>query len=132
MFFGKTLPIFRQTEAAECGLACVGMVAAYWGKDFDLPTLRRKFPITLQGAALNDLIRVANNLGLGTRALKVELGAIPQIALPAILHWEFNHFVVLSKIDKDHVIIHDPAVGKRKISLPELSKSLARVSPGSS
>ena len=127
MFFGKTLPIFCQTEAAECGLACVGMVAAYWGKDFDLPALRRKFPITLQGASLNDLIRVASNLGLGTRALKVALGAIPQVSLPAVLHWEFNHFVVLSKIGRDHVIIHDPAVGKRKISLPALSKSFTGV-----
>ena len=127
MFFVKKLPIFRQTEAAECGLACVGMVASYWGKDFDLPALRRKFPITLQGAALNDLIRVSNNLGLATRALKVELGAIPKLALPCILHWEFNHFVVLSKVGKDHVIIHDPGVGKRKISLPELSKSFTGV-----
>lgn len=127
MFFRKTLPIFRQSEAAECGLACVGMVASYWGKEYDLPALRRKFPITLQGAALNDLIRVSKNLGLATRALKVEMGALPKIALPAIIHWEFNHFVVLSKIGKDHVIIHDPAVGRRKISLPELSKSFTGV-----
>ncbi len=46
-----------QSEAAECGLACVGMVAAYWGKEYDLPALRRKFPITLQGASLNDLTK---------------------------------------------------------------------------
>ncbi len=116
-----------QSEAAECGLACVGMVASYWGKEYDLPALRRKFPITLQGASLNDLIRVSKNLGLASRALKVDLGALQKIALPAILHWEFNHFVVLSKIGKDHVIIHDPGVGKRKISLSELSKSFTGV-----
>ncbi len=46
-----------QSEAAECGLACVGMVAAYWRKEYDLPALRRKFPITLQGASLNDLTK---------------------------------------------------------------------------
>ena len=127
MFFRKSLPIFRQSEAAECGLACVGMVASYWGKEYDLPALRRKFPITLQGAALNDLIRVSKNLGLTTRALKVEMGALPEISLPAIIHWEFNHFVVLSKIGKNYVIIHDPAVGQRRISLPELSKSFTGV-----
>jgi ATP-binding cassette subfamily B protein RaxB len=127
LFFRKTLPIFRQSEAAECGLACVGMVASYWGKEYDLPALRRKFPITLQGAALNDLIRVSKNLGLTTRALKVEMGALPEISLPAIIHWEFNHFVVLSKIGKNYVIIHDPALGQRRISLPELSKSFTGV-----
>ncbi len=127
MFFRKTLPIYRQAESAECGLACVGMIANYWGKEYDLAALRRKFPITLQGAALNDLIRVSKNLGLASRALKVDLGAMPKLALPAILHWEFNHFVVLSKIGKDYVIIHDPAVGKRKISLPDLSRSFTGV-----
>ncbi|MDQ7012156.1 MAG: cysteine peptidase family C39 domain-containing protein, partial [Mariprofundaceae bacterium] len=127
MFFRKTLPVYRQAEAAECGLACIGMVAAYWGKEYDLPALRRKFPITLQGASLNDLIRVSKNMGLASRALKVDLGALPKLALPAILHWEFNHFVVLAKIGKDHVIIHDPAVGKRRISLPELSRSFTGV-----
>ncbi len=127
MFFRKKLPVYRQAEAAECGLACVGMVAAYWGKEYDLPALRRMFPITMQGAALNDLIRIARRLDLATRALKVELGAVPQLALPAILHWEFNHFVVLAKIGKDHVIIHDPATGKRRISLPELSRSFTGV-----
>ena len=103
------------------------MVASYWGKEYDLSALRRKFPITLQGAALNDPIRVSKNLGLATRALKVEMGALPKIALPAIIHWEFNHFVVLSKIGKKYVIIHDPAVGQRRISLPELSKSFTGV-----
>ena len=127
MFFRKTLPVYRQAEAAECGLACIGMVAAYWGKEYDLPALRRKFPITLQGASLNDLIRVSKNMGLASRALKVDLGALPKLALPAILHWEFNHFVVLARIGKDHVIIHDPAVGKRRISLPELSRSFTGV-----
>ena len=127
MFFRKTLPIFRQSEAAECGLACLGMVASYWGKDYDLPALRRKFPITLQGAALDDLVRVSKNLGLTTRTLTLEMGELPQIALPAIIHWEFNHFVVLSKIGKNHVIIHDPATGQRKVSLPELSKSFTGV-----
>jgi len=127
MFFRRKLPVYRQAEAAECGLACVGMVAAFWGKEYDLPALRRMFPVTMQGASLNDLIRTARRLGLATRALKVELGAVPRLALPAILHWEFNHFVVLARVGKDHVIIHDPATGKRRINLPELSRSFTGV-----
>jgi len=127
IFFRKNLPVFLQSEAAECGLASVGMVASYWGKEYDLPALRRRFPITLQGASLNDLIRVSKKLGLATRALKVDLGALQKISLPAILHWEFNHFVVLSKIGKNYVTINDPAVGKRKILLSELSKSFTGV-----
>ena len=127
MFFRRKLPVYRQAEAAECGLACIGMVAAYWGCEHDLPALRRQFPVTLQGASLNDLIRVARKLGLASRALKVDLGAIPKLTLPAVLHWEFNHFVVLAKVGKDHVIIHDPATGQRRVNLPELSRSFTGI-----
>ena len=127
MFYLKKLPMFRQAENAECGLACVGMVASYWGKEYDLPVLRRRFPVTLQGASLNDLIRVSKSLGLVTRPLKGELGALKNVQLPAILHWSFNHFVVLAKISKDYVLVHDPAIGRRKISLSELSENFTGV-----
>jgi ATP-binding cassette subfamily B protein RaxB len=61
--FGKTLPMVFQTEAAECGLACLAMVAAYHGLRIDLPTLRQRFSMSLRGATLAHLIRLADRLG---------------------------------------------------------------------
>ncbi len=121
MFFKRRVPVYLQAENAECGLACIGMVAAYWGKEYDLPTLRRRFPVSMRGASLKDIVQITQSLGLVARPLKAELLGLKKIALPVIIHWGFDHFVVLSKISKNHVIIHDPAVGRRRIGLSELS-----------
>ncbi len=127
LFFRSRLPVILQAEAAECGLACLCMVASYWGKELDLPTLRKRFPASLQGATLNDLVRISKGLDLTPQALKGEMAALKNVTLPAVLHWNFNHFVVLKSIGKNFVIIHDPAVGERKISLNELSESFTGV-----
>jgi ATP-binding cassette subfamily B protein RaxB len=127
MFARKTLPVYLQSEAAECGLAAVGMVAAYWGRQIDLPELRRRFPVTLQGATLNDLIRTAERLDFKTRALRVELEALGEVRLPAVLHWEFNHFVVLKRLGRNHAIIHDPGAGERRIPMAEFSRSFTGI-----
>lgn len=127
MFNRRSLPVYLQSEATECGLASVGMVAAYWGKQIDLPSLRRRFPVSMQGASLNDLIRVAERLDLRPRALRAELAGLKEVRLPAIVHWEFNHFVVLRRIARDHVIIHDPGAGERKLTTAEFSKSFTGI-----
>jgi len=121
------LPVIRQSEVSECGLACLGMIATFNGKTFDLPSLRRRFPVSIQGATLNDLIRIAQAMEFRARALRVELDGLKDVRLPAILHWDFAHFVVLKSISRNHVIIHDPALGERKVSLAELSASFTGV-----
>lgn len=127
LFTRKVLPVYLQSEITECGLACIGMIASYWGKTIDLPALRRRFPVSIQGATLNDLIRYSDKLGFKAHALKADLDRIPEVRLPAILHWEFNHFVVLKRITRHYAVIHDPGAGERKVSLPELSKSFTGV-----
>src|SRR5450830_1922032 len=94
----KKLPLMLQTEAAECGLACLGMVAGFYGYRSDLASLRRQFPISLKGATLGNLIHIANQLQLATRPLKLDIGELRQLKLPCILHWNFNHFVVLQEV----------------------------------
>jgi len=121
-FAGRArLPMIRQTEAAECGLACLAMVAAYHGHEIDLNSLRRRFPVSLKGANLKSLIKTADHLELGARALRVELEGLSRLRMPAVLHWDMNHFVVLKSVRGEHAIIHDPARGERKMSLKELS-----------
>ena len=94
----NVLPLIRQTEAAECGLACIGMIAGYHGLDTDMTTLRRRFGLSMKGATLEDLIATAQALDLTTRALRCEPEDFSQLRLPAILNWEFRHFVVLKAV----------------------------------
>lgn len=117
----KTLPVLRQTQAAECGLACIGMVAGYYGHKMDMLTLRKKFAMSLKGSTLTDVINLAGNLGLVCRALRLEVEELSQLRLPAILHWDMKHYVVLSEVHGDKVIIHDPARGRRVLKMKEVS-----------
>ena len=131
---GRRLQMVRQTEAAECGLACLAMVASWHGLDTDLTTLRRRFSISIKGATLEDLVGIAGSLDLTTRALRCEPEDFRHLRLPAILHWEFKHFVVLQRVTRDGVVLHDPAVGERRVTHKELSRSFTgvalEVSPG--
>lgn len=121
------LPLLLQTEKTECGLACLGMISGYHGHRYDLRSLRRSFPISQKGATLKDLISIANGLSLGTRALKLELEDLVSLKLPCVLHWDFNHFIVLKKVNSKVIIVHDPAVGERVIPIAEASKHFTGV-----
>ncbi|SHG42178.1 peptidase domain-containing ABC transporter [Massilia sp. CF038] len=125
--FQSRLPLILQSEGAECGLACIAMIASYHGYATDLPALRRQFQISLKGATLSGLIQAAGQLHLGTRPLKLDLDHLEKLALPCILHWEFNHFVVLESVTAKSVTIHDPACGKRVLPMAEVSRSFTGV-----
>ncbi|WP_211472166.1 peptidase domain-containing ABC transporter [Collimonas humicola] len=122
-----TLPLMLQTEATECGLACLGMVAGYHGYRTDLASLRRRFPVSLKGSTLRDLIAIAEQLELASRPLKLEIGDLAQLKLPCVLHWNFNHFVVLQEVGLRSLTIYDPAFGIRKLSLDEVAKAFTGV-----
>ena len=124
---GARLPVLLQTEATECGLACLGMVAAHHGYDSDMATLRRRFPVSLKGSTLSDLIDIAARIELAARPLRLELEHLSQLRLPCILHWNFRHFVVLKEVRAGSVVIHDPAVGRRTIPMAELSRAFTGV-----
>jgi ATP-binding cassette, subfamily B, bacterial CvaB/MchF/RaxB len=116
------LPLIRQTEAAECGLACLAMVASYHGHRIDLNTLRRRYPASLKGVTLRGLKQVAAHLGLAGRPLRIEIGHLNQLRLPAILHWDMAHFVVLKACKKNGIVVHDPAAGEKWFSMAEVSR----------
>ena len=116
------VPVVLQTETAECGLACLAMVAAAHGLDTDLPTLRQRFALSLKGVTLADLVRMADGLQLNARALRAELDELDQVALPCVLHWDLNHFVVLVSWRHGEALIHDPARGACQIPREALSR----------
>jgi ATP-binding cassette subfamily B protein RaxB len=118
----RKLPVFLQTEAAECGLASLGMVACFHGHRVDLAALRRRFTVSLKGATLAFLMQAAGKLHLAPRPLRLELQELPQLRAPCILHWDMNHFVVLKSADGRGAVVHDPAFGVRRLSLADVSK----------
>lgn len=124
---GRTLPVILQTEAAECGLACLAMVLNHHGASTDLAALRTRHAISLTGVTLSTLTEIAQREQLGTRGLRLELDELPQLRLPAILHWDLNHFVVLKAVGKGHVVVHDPAFGERRLTLEETSQHFTGV-----
>jgi ATP-binding cassette subfamily B protein RaxB len=123
----QTTPVILQTEGAECGLACLAMVASFHGHCIDLASLRQHHSISLHGATLATLIHIATHLQLASRPVRLELDALTKLTLPAILHWDFNHFVVVTQVRSHTVVVHDPAQGRRVLSLAEVSKHFTGV-----
>jgi len=121
------LPLIQQTELAECGLACLAMIGRYHGHDVDLASLRRRFPVSIKGATLGQLIEVAGRLGLTSRPLRAELEYLASLKTPCILHWNMNHFVVLKRVGRNFIEIHDPAAGLRRLSLQDASASFTGI-----
>ncbi|WP_052007342.1 peptidase domain-containing ABC transporter [Burkholderia paludis] len=121
------LPMVLQTEAAECGLACLAMIAGYYGHHIDLAEMRNRYRVSLKGTGLARVIEIAHQIDLGTRALKLDLDQIGNLRVPCLLHWNFNHFVVLQQVGARSVTIHDPALGVRRLSFDEMSRAFTGV-----
>ncbi|MDO5651425.1 MAG: peptidase domain-containing ABC transporter [Moraxella sp.] len=117
----RRTPLILQTEASECGLACIAMIAGFYGYHTDLFALRQRFAISQKGATLAHLINIAKNLDLSCRPLRLELHELYGLKVPCILHWDLNHFVVLTNITANKVTILDPAFGKRVLDKAQLS-----------
>jgi ATP-binding cassette subfamily B protein RaxB len=110
-----------QAQAAECGLACLAMVANHHGHGSSLAELRHRFGLSLKGANLGHLVEMARGLGLLARPLRLELADLAQLRLPCLLHWDMNHFVVLVRVRGQRVRLIDPALGERDLGIEALS-----------
>ncbi len=123
----RRVPRVLQTEASECGLACLVMVCRYFGMDIDLLNMRRRFGISSHGATLATIIHIAGQLSLKTRPLSLDIDEIGQLKRPCLLHWDMSHFVVLVAVRRGRFIIHDPAFGRRVVGLTEVSRHFSGV-----
>lgn len=124
---GREVPLIRQTESAECGLACLAMVAGHHGHLTDLSVLRREHYLSPRGATLATLIRIATDLGLAARPLRLELVELQDLRLPAVLHWNLDHFVVLTAVGRRTLTLHDPARGRREVGYAEADAAFTGV-----
>jgi len=111
-----------QSEASECGLVCLAFASAKLGAYHELTSLRQRFPVSTRGLTLKQLTEIASGLDMVSRGVKCELDELSSLKSPSILHWGLNHFVVLLKVKKSDLIIHDPAIGKCTITFKEASE----------
>lgn len=118
----KGTKLVMQTEAAECALACLVMVAGSYGYDIDLATARLRFGTSIKGASLSRLMQMASQMELSAHPLRAELEYLPFSKTPCILHWDLAHFVVLNRVGRKGFEIFDPARGSYTMPLDEVSK----------
>jgi len=120
--FSKKLPVIIQTEVAECGLTCIAMILNYHGHKINLNKLRQQHGVSQHGITLLGLMEIAESLELTTRPVKLELESVGNLPCPCILHWNMNHFVVLRKVTKKGLVIHDPASGSKFVSFEKANE----------
>jgi ATP-binding cassette, subfamily B, bacterial CvaB/MchF/RaxB len=125
--FRKHVEVIHQVEAAECGFACLAMILSIYGTETNMRAFRSRYRVSLHGADISALSQVAHDFGLVTRALRAELSALSKLTLPCIVHWNFNHFVVLERVGHTSVGIVDPAFGRQTYLLEEFSKHFTGV-----
>jgi ATP-binding cassette subfamily B protein RaxB len=118
----RRLTLIRQTESAECGVACLAMVADWHGHRVSLPALRAQCGVSQHGMAFARLIECGEILKLSGRAVRLELDELEQLATPCILHWDLNHFVVLKRVKGNKIEIHDPAKGVVTLTISEVDR----------
>ena len=108
-----------QIDEMDCGAASLGMICRHFGRKVSLARIRQLCHTATDGTSLKALCRAATELGLAARALKVSLRNLPMMPLPAIIHWEGNHWMVLYGVDEQQVRVADPALGLRRIPRQE-------------
>lgn len=126
-FNNKQPKVIFQSEASECGLACLAMIATFYGNEVNLLALRRKHSMSLKGSNLANIISISKSLGFFSRPLRLDLDELDQLKTPCILHWDLNHFVVLQKVNKKKITVIDPSLGRRVLSLDDCSKHFSGV-----
>jgi len=119
----KPFPIVLQSETSECGLACLAMVATYYGYEVNLSALRHRYPVSSRGLNLQHIANLGRSLKLDSQGIELSLDEFNQLKTPAILHWDLNHFVILVEVTSDHITIVDPAIGLRHLTMAQVSES---------
>ena len=123
----RRVPVILQSEAPECGIACLAMVASFHGHRTDLSAMRLRLSPSLKGITLKHVAQIAETMGMTARGVQVPLQSLGKLRLPAVLHWDMNHFVVLTRVSGRKLTIHDPARGKRVLNLDEASRHFTGV-----
>ena len=123
----KRVPVILQMTPHECGAACLAMVMSYYGRSTDINECREHLRSGRDGLTARNIAQAARDLGMRVRAFSLEPAGLAQVTLPAIVHWDFNHFLVLEKWTDKSVTVVDPATGRRRMSHQEFSDGFTGV-----
>ena len=129
------VPVVMQMEALECGAASLAMVMAYYGKWVPLEQVRLDCGVSRDGSNARNVLVAARNYGFEAQGFRCELSAVKSsMAFPCIIHWNFNHFVVLDGFKGNYAYLNDPARGEVKVSMEEFDRSFTgiclQITPG--
>jgi ATP-binding cassette subfamily B protein len=118
----RRFPVVRQIDAADCGAAALAMVCRHFGRAVSLARIRQLVHTSIDGTSLSALCRAASELGLAARSVKASPRTLDDMPLPAVVHWEGNHWVVAYDVDRRRVRVADPAVGLRRFAREEFER----------
>ncbi|HEY5002285.1 MAG TPA: ABC transporter transmembrane domain-containing protein [Ktedonobacteraceae bacterium] len=123
----RRVPEMRQVTAVECGAACLGMVLNYYGYGTSISDVQERCGVGRDGLTALEIVKSARLYGLRVRAVSLNLDDFRFVALPAIIHWEFNHFLVVERWSSNHIDVLDPAIGRRRLTREEFDEGFTGV-----
>ncbi len=121
------VPVVMQMENLECGAACLAMILAFHGKWLPLEQVRSDCGVSRDGSSAKNMLRAARAYGLDAAGYRLEVADIRKAEFPVIIHWNFNHFVVLNGFKKNRAVLNDPARGTVEVSMDEFDKSFTGI-----
>jgi len=119
----RRLPHVHQLDEMDCGAACLAMVTRYFGKTVSMPTIRDLVHTSTDGTSLLGIAKGAEELGLDVRTVRASKSKLDQLPVPAVVHWEGNHWVVLYEVGDKDVRVGDPARSVRKVPRDEFEEN---------
>ncbi len=111
IFKGRRYPFIEQYEEMDCGAACLGMICKYYEKNVSITRMRDLANVSQEGATLLSMAKAGEQLGFNTRAVRTTYENLMRSNLPAIGHWMGYHYIVIYKVEKDRILVADPAIG---------------------
>ena len=124
---GHRIPTILQRDIVECAAASLAMIFGYWGKNFSLDQLCAETNTSPDGCNAGEIMRTAKRFGMDCRGFRKEPEQLPGMPMPCIIHWDFNHFLVLEEIEDGIAYLNDPASGHKEITMEELDKHFTGV-----